>query len=428
MMELLKRVKHSTFAQAVVKLAGGTSLAHLVTIAVSPILTRLYPVSTFGELQLFHSLIIIGSIVITGAYEYIIVIPKKIKSAISLFVLSFGLALLLSSLLFVPILVNESFLTSALDLDFIILLLFPVTLFFNSSLNIIQYWFLRSNQFGLLSKAKITQSTSIAGVQTGLGFLEKTGFGLIVGYVIGRLVTLMLYITKLEKRFWVEIRKIRKKDIKEVAISYRDQPQFAIISGLLSTGGIEFPIILISTLFGQMELGFYALAYRVLSAPSAFIGNAVGQVFYKQASDIITHKKQLSNTLFKTWLSLLSIAFIPMLILYVYSESIFGFVFGEAWIQAGKVAAILMPLLLIDFLSAPTGKTLILLKKQRMMTLFSAFVFTTRVLGILIGYYFNDFYLGLNILVLLHIIVLISYNAFLFISTKKYDSNVKTGL
>lgn len=421
---LLNKASDSIFIQSVAKLAGGTSLAHLVTILISPLLTRLYPVDSFGELQLFHSSVIIGSIIITGAYEFAIVIPKKNSSAASLLSISISLAFIFSASVFVLFFFTKDQFSQIFNVSTLFLFLFPAVLFINSSLNIFQYWYLRAGNYVLLSKVKITQSSSIAFSQSTFGFYGLTEIGLFIGYSLGRLLALMLFLIKLGKRFWNHIKNLSFAVLKSNAYAFRDQPRFSVISTLLSTGGIEVPILLISTFFGQLELGFYALAYRVLSAPSALIGNSVGQVFYKQAADRISDKKPLLSKLLNTWSMLAIIAFFPMLVLYLYSEPIFVFIFGDSWRLAGTVTTILTPLLFIDFLSAPTGKTLILINRQRNMTVFSSLIFTARVSGLTIGYYFRDFYFGLQLLVLLHIVVLVSYNIFLYIKIRDYDQEI----
>lgn len=197
-----------------------------------------------------------------------------------------------------------------------------------------------------------------------------------------------------------------------------------IPSNLLSYGALEIPVFIIGALFDQELLGFYALAFRVLSVPSAFIGNSVGQVFFKQLSDRYNREKLIQKFLYKTWGVLFLITIIPTLILIQWAEPIFAFVFGDQWITAGTIAVIMAPLLAIDFISAPTGKTLVVLEKQKVMPLFSLFNLLARAGGLLIGWYQNDLFLGLTYMVVGHILGLIIYNLYLIKAVKSYESSV----
>ncbi len=423
---VLSKLTSSNYFKSVAKLAGGTSIAHLITVLISPLLARLFPVTSFGELQLFHSMIIIGSIIITGTYEFAIIIPKKRKYAFSLFFIAFSSASILSLSLYIPILLFNDFFSQILKLTNLFLLAYPITLLTNSAINIFQYWYLRFEKYNLLSSAKITQSSTIAASQFFIGFQGFLTTGLIFGYFFGRFITLLAFVFNAGLSFWNDFKKLKFRKLRKTAHLYKNQPKFTVFSSLLSSGGIEFPILLIGSLFGQIELGFYALAYRVLSAPSALLGTSVGQVFYKKAAERISQNVYMKFFLLKTWVGLFVISIVPMITLYLYAEPIFGFIFSDKWISAGTVASILAPLLFIDFISAPTGKTLILLRKEKTMTLFSSLIFSVRIIGILIGFYFYDFFIGLKILVLLHIFVLICYNVFLYTCILKYDQSLKT--
>jgi O-antigen/teichoic acid export membrane protein len=118
------------------------------------------------------------------------------------------------------------------------------------------------------------------------------------------------------------------------------------------------------------------------------------------------------------------ITIIPTGILLIWSEPLFAFVFGEEWLLAGTIAAILAPLLAIDFISAPTGRTLIVLEKQKVMPAFSFFNLTVRAGGLLIGWAQSDFIMGLILMVIGHIIGLLIYNVYLLKIVKKYESTI----
>lgn len=414
--------KTNSFTTQVAKLVSGTTVAHLFTLVISPILTRIFPAEAFGELQLFHSIIIILSIISTGCFEYTFVLPKNDKDASLLFKFSFILNLLFNLLfyLFIFLIYNFSDLSKGISLIFAWLL--PLGVFFNSALNILTHYIIRFEQYGIASRSKILQSSTIGGAQTGLGFTNILSGGLIIGHILGRMVSTFYLLVK-KKTINLEPSFI-KQNLRKVSGKYFETTKFLIPSNILSYGAIEIPVFIIGALFNQEMLGFYALAFRVLSVPSAFIGNSVGQVFFKQLSDRYNSQKMIRNFLYKIWGTLFLITIIPTIILLLWSEPLFAFVFGDQWLTAGTIAMIMAPLLAIDFISAPTGKTLIILEKQKVMPAFSFFNLTVRSGGLMIGWAQGDFFLGLILMVIGHIIGLVIYNIYLLKAVYDYESSL----
>jgi len=420
--QLGSKLKNSLYVRQVANLVSGTSLAHLITIALSPVLTRIFPAEAFGELQLFHSIVIILSIVSTGCFEYTFVLPQKDRDASLLFKFSFLLNLLFNLFLYLFIYFANSVSSLPTDLSSLFVWLIPLGVFFNSALNIITHFVIRFEQYGTASKSKVLQSSVTGGTQTGLGIAGILNGGLIIGHIAGRIIsTVFLFFSKtsvhLEKVFY-------KQNLRPVTKKYFDTTKFLLPSNILSYGAIEIPVFIIGALFDQEMLGFYALAYRVLSVPSAFIGNSVGQVFYKQLSDRYNNGVTIRNFLVKTWGTLFLITIIPTGILLLWSESLFAFVFGEQWQTAGSIAMIMAPLLAIDFISAPTGKTLIVLEKQKIMPVFSFLNLITRAGGLLIGWHQQDFLLGIILMVIGHILSLITYNLYLLKAVGIYETAI----
>jgi O-antigen/teichoic acid export membrane protein len=80
---------------------AGTGLSQLLTIASSPILTRLYNPFEFGKLAFFMSACALISIFSTGRYELAIMLPKNEKTAFNLLIFVIALSLCLNSSLLI---------------------------------------------------------------------------------------------------------------------------------------------------------------------------------------------------------------------------------------------------------------------------------------------------------------------------------------
>ncbi|MEX0724235.1 MAG: oligosaccharide flippase family protein [Gracilimonas sp.] len=418
----IQGIRKSLYAQQVARLVSGTTLAHLVTILVSPVLTRLFPAEAFGELQLFHSLVVILSILSSGCFEYTFVLPKNDKDALIIFKVSFLINILFCALFYISTFLFFSHFSNSYEITKVFIWLLPAGVFFNTGLNIMTHWLIRFQKYSSISTSKIFQSTTTAATQGGLGFINIISSGLVIGHVLGRVVSTFYLFLKRTKTN--HSRSYLKQNFKTVVKKYFNTTKFLIPSNLLSFGAIEIPVFIIGGLFDQEILGFYALAYRVLSMPASFIGNSVGQVFFKQLSDKVNERKTIQSFIIKTWITLFVITIIPTTILLLFSEPLFVFVFGDEWLMAGTIAMVMTPLLALDFISAPTGKTLIVLEKQKMMPVFSCYNLIVRAGGLLIGWMSGDFIFGLTLLVIGHSLGLFIYNAYLLFAVRKYQQSI----
>lgn len=308
-----------------------------------------------------------------------------------------------------------------------LIILFPLTLVLNNLILIGDYWFLRLQGYKTLSFSKITRSSSTAITQIGL-FYSMLQSGLVLGLVAGRFFTFLYYLKSFGKNLIISFSKIKTQKVLNQMKKYKAQPIQVLPSSLLSMGSTELVVFLLAALYGDISLGFYALAYRVLSVPSAFLGSSVGEVFYQKANELIQNKLSVNTLLYKTWLGLACVSIIPSILLFLFGENILSFVFGTEWITAGTVAELLAPLIFVNFISAPTGKLLMALGEQKVMPALSFCIVISRVSGLMIGYFSSGFLMGILLMVVFHIASLLLYNIVLVFKVRKYQKQLTDSL
>ena len=95
-----------------------------------------------------------------------------------------------------------------------------------------------------------------------------------------------------------------------------------------------------------------------------------------------------------TSFQLLYIGLIPLGVIAIWGESIFHFVFGSSWGEAGIYAAILSPWLFIGFINPPSMINFYILKLNHIQLIMQVFLLIFRILAIYIGYaiYSNVYY------------------------------------
>lgn len=363
--KIRKYINRSEFLKNSVTLVSGTTIAQILPIIISPILTRLYTPEDFGVLALFTSIVMIFAIIGNGRYELAILLPKKDSHAINIWAVSLVFALIVSSLLLISILFFHDYFVHLLNNKRIAgwLYLAPLVVFFVSTFNSFNYLFTRENKYKAIAIISVIKAGVASLLQLLLYFVTSGVVALIGGYSMGQFSGAASFGVGIKKRKEL-LKKINKPMMIAMARRYKRFPQFTMTGSLFNRLTTELPNLFISSVFNAATVGFYSLGYRILTTPSTFLGMAMSQVYAKQASD----EKQRSEVAIKTFKSVVKKLFyigLPTFtILYFSSEWLFSFIFGEQWRIAGEYAKIITPLLFIKFIVSPVSITLSVFEEQ----------------------------------------------------------------
>ena len=355
---MIKIKPKSDFSRNVLTLMTGTTIAQAIPLAISPILTRIYTPHDFGLLALFISIAFIFGSIANAKYEQVIMLPKKDEDAINVLALGFIISSTLTLVLSFIVIFFNDYLTHTLNNQEIGVWLYfiPITVFFLALFNLLTYFNSRKKNYKDIARATIIKSLVMATVQLSIGFLKNGATGLITGQILSQMFANMQLLKNIIKNRPL-LSKIKRVKIIALAKKYRDFPKFALPSNLANTLSQHLTTILISSFYSVATLGFYSLVQRVLGMPSALVGNAIGQVFFQEA----TEERQRTGTIIKTFNAtvkkLIIIALPSFTLLFFIVESLFSFVFGEEWSVAGEYAKILIPYFFISFISSTLSST-----------------------------------------------------------------------
>ena len=185
----------SEFNRNVLTLVSGTTIAQVITLLCSLVLSRLYSPGDFGIFTLFISISSVISLVLAGRYELAINLPKTDREGINVLGFSFKINLINTSILFVISIVlyfafDYLFKENILLKRWLIFIPF-IASFLNLS-NIFQNWFIRKKDFRVISYGKIINSFVNNGIAIALGFLVFGAWGIFIGNLFG-LIALVLF-------------------------------------------------------------------------------------------------------------------------------------------------------------------------------------------------------------------------------------------
>lgn len=395
-MKYLTSISKSEYLKQIFSLASGTALAQLITLGSYLIITRLFSPNELGEFKFLESAAFSLAIIATLSYEHAIILPKKRKQALGILKIACVLVFVtfLGCIFFWGIwrIIGYPFTNNTH------LLLIFCAMALISGINIFSNWFISQKQFLKLSIARIFQSFSTSILQIVFGFFSIGSFGLMIGYLSGRLISLLYLVCKAGITL-KDITQHTISELKKIVRKYIDQPKYILPSKLIQQIAVEIPFLLTPFLFDDYILGMFALAIRALATPTQFLGVSVGQVYYKQISERVNEKKSIVPLLLKTWGGLTIISIIPFGLLLFIGESIFMLVFGADWQDAGKIASIMAPALFLYFIIGPTERASFLaLNLQHKALLFSIIDLIGKSTAMITGYFIGDFFMCIQLM------------------------------
>lgn len=343
----------------VATLITGTTIAQVIPIAISPILTRIYSPEDFGVLTLYISIFAIFSVIATLRYELAIVQPKNDQDAKSIVIISFFLVSVISIVcLFFAFIYNFLDLNNLKDKSIAVWLYFiPLSIFFVGIYNISNYWLLREGRYNDMSKSKMIQGASLSVSQVFLSIIKNNG--LVVGYIFGQILS-AIFIFRRSSKFWKKVPNPTIQICKYNMRKYKAMPLYSAPGAFADSFSTQLPIFTITYIFGSYTTGIFGLTFRILNMPATLVSQAISQVVYKKVIDQNHNNNQeyLLVFVFKVFFSLLALVIPFAIIIWSFGEDIFGFVFGIEWRQAGSMASILIIAVVFRFAISPLSTIL----------------------------------------------------------------------
>lgn len=353
-------------ASEVTALGAATLASQMLAAVAVLVLTRLYSPQAFG---VYAAAIAVTAIVVVAGclrYEQAIPIAESPLQAAELIVLSLalGVAILLLAagvlLTFEPLVARLAGLASVGP--YVGLILLAATGALVSS--VLGAWAIRTRAFSELARTRLSQAVGLVLTQALFGLAGAGAGGLLLGDALGRGAGT----TRLARRLWRDegavLREVRASSLLDVANRYRRFPIFSGPSALLDVVNQQLPTLTLVAMFGSTVGGLFLLANRVGSLPNGLTMAAVAPVFVAQSARVSTDPEALMRLLERTMRRLLVIGVGPATVLVVAGPWLFPLAFGQAWAEAGVIAALFAPMFLAQLVTAPLSGVLSVIERQ----------------------------------------------------------------
>ena len=334
MNKYLDKLRGQSLLVNTAKLSVSNIIMYVLPIVVTPILSRLYGPTAFGEWGIFSSFTSIVAIVMFLSIDNIIVKAEEEELG-NLLVLCSGIGLMAISILCVAFTLFNIY-DSVFCYMIIIYMLayFVYTIVYNLN-----------NRYGNYSKLAVSNvlqgaTQAVARISLGVFFLGVIN-GLVCGTILAEIITslfLCVCLIKIDTSKWTTV---TMRGVKNLLVKYRKFPLYDAPSNLLAFSTLNLPIIILAGTYSKSSIGCFSIVLQLLLLPMSLVGSAMGKVYYQElcsaAGDSLRIEK-ISESILNI---LLIISVIPMLLLCCGGDYLVVLFLGDSWTTAGHVALIL---------------------------------------------------------------------------------------
>lgn len=376
--------KISRFDLSALTLISSSSIAQAITIALSPIITRLFTPEDFGVYSAYVALVAILLVLVNGKYDQAIILPKSDHAARDLIFAGMIINIFIACLLCLMVFLFEEQLINFLNDESSIrpwLYAIPLIVFLSGLYQNFYYWQVRKRGFYQIGASKIFNTSAMNGASIALGFLGFKISGLLFGYLAARFVSLIPLFFKLHDFAW----RMNKKRMRIVSRKYVNFPKFLIFSGVLSALSMQMPVLLLTAFFTSALTGLFVLTQKVARMPITIVASAISDVFKSEASKAFREQGECRAVYKKTLLRLILIATLPFVVFFFIAPDLFGLVFGQEWREAGVIAQYLVPMMYFQFISSPLSAMYVIAEKQKLDTVFQILLTTITALPFIVA-------------------------------------------
>jgi O-antigen/teichoic acid export membrane protein len=368
-------------------LAGSAAVAHGITAASLPVMSRLYSPADFSALAVFAGLASVLSAVAALRYDIAVPLPEEHEDALNLLTLSIVLSTASATVLVVLVAWQSAWLAELLNQPRLrpYLWLLPLAVLTASTYSSLQSWFVRRKQFAVIASSRIWQSSVSVGTQAGLGYLAFAPLGLLAGYVANTgAACLVLGRRLLREEGAVMRRAVRPRHMRRQLELYQRFPRYSTLEALCNNGSVHLPIVLVAVYAAGPEAGYIALAMMLMQAPMSLVGAAIGQVYLSRAAE--EHRNgQLAAVTAETLSYLMRTGVGPLLAVGIAAPFVFDLVFGDGWRRAGQLVSWMTPWFVLQFLAVPVGMALHVTGQQRRAFALQALGLVVRVAAVVLA-------------------------------------------
>jgi len=379
----IKNMKNSDFIKSLTVLLTGTLIAQFIGYALAPVISRQFSPTEMGEFGMFQRWVVLFATIATARYEFSLPLPKRDEHSFQLYRLALFSTMVTLGITLVGFLIYGLYIEKAVGFALWALVLVFSTaalVFFNLGTN----WAIRHKEFKRISFSKMTNSLSLNVARVLSGFFHMGKWGLFLSFLLSLIIGAAHFLKDFFHWNKKPTTSLSKKKMMSLARTYKDFPLINLPHALSDNLREVLVALILIEVFSEQIFGSYDHTFRMLRLPVMIIGASISQILFNRISSFRLEKKLLMPTVSKVFLSLFALSIVPFTIIYFFGQHLFVFVFGDQWLESGKLSEIMAPWLMLNFISSPLTIIPLVLEKQKMFFFISISGSILQVAGFLI--------------------------------------------
>ena len=329
----MKRILNKFFSNRIIiniiKMLSGTMMGQLISILTVPITSRIYGAELYGDLAVFTSMSSICTSFLGFGLASAIMVEKTDYEAMQTYKIAINLtnvAVILIAMIAVILSPFIQFIKSSLPyVGMIGLVAFYVIT--TNQINMLYAWLNRKGKYNVLLFNPIITPIVNNGFAIILGLIGFTNVGLYVGLVVAQLITLLHMFRHMDK---IEYR-LRYRDVGSIIKRNKDFVLYQYPASLMNTVVGNLPVQILSVYFGNIVVGYYSMAMKLLNIPTSILSSSITRVYFKEATDIQHANGNTRAYTYKLCKIVMSIYLIPIVGILMLGDLVIPFVLGAEW-------------------------------------------------------------------------------------------------
>lgn len=349
-MDSLRRMVTSPFLRSVSILSGSSALSMAVPILAAPMLGRLYAPAEYGSLAQYMAFSAILAVLATLQFQHAIIAEGSLRAARQIVWLCLACAAGAALLVLGGVALAWPLGLSKTAAGAWIWML-PVSVLVAGVGTSGTFMANRMGRYRYMAAVPLLQTLTTVPLSITLGFAGWGSAGLLSAYFAGQMLQALAFGTFL-----------RGADLGAVpapALLWRRARRhwkfsaFTLPSEFAGQINMQIPIFALTAIGAHASVGAFARARQLVSLPVTAIGGAVAQVFRSDASLQYRTTGNCRPLMLKTAGGLLAAGIGPCLLLIWLAPWLFEVYLGPNWREAGELARILAPMLLLRVVVSP---------------------------------------------------------------------------
>lgn len=380
----LAAVRGGPLLQPVLTLVGGTAVAQAVTFAARPALTRLFTPEAFGVLTVVTTVLAVASTVASGGYRSAVLLPRTVADQANVLALALSCTLAATALAAAGVWAAPR-LGLASGAAALALAWLPPALLFAEAAGVAEAWHAGRDRFRAVSWSRVAQSVAVAGVQLTVGVtVARASDGATVGLVAGVAAGFAAGALVAWTWLWVADGRavsaaVSPRSVTALARRYVRFPAYAAPASLLNVLATRVPVFALVAFYGEAVVGQFGIAFGTLALPLGLVTGSVGQAFMARAAEA-RWTDGLAALTRSAARGLWAVGAYPCLVVLAAGPTLFAFVFGAEWAEAGRYAQRIAPWVLLASVAPPLTAVFDVLERQRDELAVSALMFVVQTL------------------------------------------------